>query len=93
MEVIIVEKNAFEEIENRFESFCGKVEDLCEKADRGLKNWLDNQDVCLILNVSLRTLQFYRDSRKIAYSRVGHKIYYKQEDVEKMLQKIEGGVQ
>ncbi|MBN2776537.1 MAG: helix-turn-helix domain-containing protein [Bacteroidales bacterium] len=49
--------------------------------------WLDNQDILLLLKISKRTLQAYRDERKIPFSQVGNKIYYKASDVEKFLKK------
>ena len=58
-------------------------------ADRGndkrLGDWLDNQDVCQILNISPRTLQTLRDNGTLAYSQINRKVYYKPEDVEMIL--------
>ena len=48
--------------------------------------WLDNQDVCQILNISLRTLQTYRSNRMLPYTQIGYKIFYKPEDVGKLLE-------
>lgn len=62
-----------------------KIIDLHEKTKlqkrRSLGEWLDNQDVCLLLNVSLRTLQSYRDRRLLPFSMIGHKCYYRNSDV------------
>ncbi len=66
---------------------------LAEKAkkltehDASIKIWLDNEDVCRMLNISKRTLQFYRDPEKLAFSQTNHKIYYKPGDVEDFIQK------
>lgn len=46
---------------------------------------MDNQDVCLRLNISPRTLQTLRDTGHLAFSQIQHKIYYKVEDVEKLM--------
>ena len=48
--------------------------------------WYDNQEACLALHVSKRTLQLYRDNNKIAYSRVGCKIYFRVTDVKNFIQ-------
>jgi DNA-binding transcriptional MerR regulator len=61
---------------------------LHSEQDNGLKKWLDNQDVCLILNISKRTLQTYRDNGTLPYSQVNHKIYYKPNDIEKVMCKL-----
>ncbi|MCE8447095.1 DNA-binding protein [Phocaeicola dorei] len=37
------------------------------------------------LNISLRTLQTFRDTGKLPYSQINHKMYYKTEDVESLL--------
>lgn len=46
---------------------------------------MDSQDVCLRLNISLRTLQTLRDTGKLPYSQIQHKIFYKPKDVEALL--------
>ena len=69
-----------------FSELAGKVRKLTER-NTGMKTWLDNEDVCRMLNISKRTLQSYRDSGKLAFSQINHKIYYKPEDVEAFLQK------
>ena len=49
-------------------------------------DWLHNGDVCKLLNISKRTLQHYRDTGVLPFAQVGHKCYYKREDVELLLQ-------
>jgi len=58
-----------------------------EQKDLRLKNWFDNQDVCQILNISKRTLQNYRERGLLPYCRIEHKILYKPEDVERLLER------
>ena len=48
--------------------------------------WLHNGDVCRLLNISKRTLQHYRDTGVLPFSQIGHKCYYKREDVERLLE-------
>lgn len=42
---------------------------------------LDNQDLAFLLKVSYRTLQRYRSSGKLPYFSIGHKTYYRVNDV------------
>ncbi|OJV79642.1 MAG: DNA-binding protein [Bacteroidia bacterium 44-10] len=42
---------------------------------------LDNQDMAFLLKVSKRTLQRYRSSGKLRYFMIGHKTYYRVNDV------------
>ena len=58
--------------------------------DKGLDDWLDNQDVCQMLNISPRTLQTLRDNGTLAYSQINRKVYYKPEDVERILYVVAG---
>jgi hypothetical protein len=49
------------------------------------ETWIDNQDFCIMLKISKRTAQHYRDSGTIAFSQVGNKIYYRFSDIENLL--------
>ena len=50
-----------------------------------LDTMLDNQDVCEWLHVSKRTLQRYRSSGDLPYSKNGNKTYYLKSDVKDFL--------
>lgn len=50
-----------------------------------LKDWIDNQDVMQTLNISCRTLQTLRSNGTLPYSRINNKIYYRRQDIEKIL--------
>ena len=90
MEVINIEAHTFESMLSCFEAFSRRVEKLCgNHADKGLDNWLDNQDVCLLLKISPRTLQTLRDNGTLAYSQINHKTYYKPVNVEKIVPLVE----
>lgn len=86
MEIMNVDAKTFEAMLLKFESFAEKMEALCLlHGDKKVSEWLDNQDVCLLLNISPRTLQTLRDNGTIAFSRINNKIYYKEEDIEKVI--------
>lgn len=89
MEIVNIEARTFEAMMARFEAFAEKVDTLCRNnGDKNLQKWLDNQDVCQILNISKRTLQTYRDNGTLPYTQINHKIYYKPEDVEQVINKL-----
>lgn len=48
---------------------------------------LDNQDLCMLLNVSKRTLQRYRSSGELPFQTVYQKTYYKESDVHTFIRK------
>lgn len=86
MEITNIDKAVFESMILQFKNFKNRIDSLCSKyKNKGLDQWLDNQDVCLILNISPRTLQTYRDTRKVSFSRINNKIYYKVSDIEELL--------
>jgi hypothetical protein len=88
MNVITIESDAFEKIMERLKALEEKFTDLNFKANTPLsEKWLDNQEVTQLLNISKRTLQHYRDERKIAFTQIGNKIYYKASDIERLLKK------
>ena len=90
MEIINIEAKTFEAMLNKFESFADRMEHLCQlHGDRDMREWLDNQDVCQLLNISPRTLQTLRDNGTLAYTQINHKTYYKPEDVEKIVPVVE----
>jgi len=90
MEIVNIEAEVFEEMGKHFAEFSQRVEDLCSKhRDKALSKWLDNQDVCVLLNISKRTLQTYRDNGTLAYTQIGHKMFYKPEDIKRILPLIQ----
>lgn len=84
MEVIAIESKTFDLITDRFESFAKQIKQWCG-VEQENNIWLDNQDVCNLLNISYRTLQYYRNTGKLSFSQINSKCYYKKEDVEKLL--------
>jgi len=86
MEIINVEAKTFEAMLSGFENFAKRMEHLCRLyGDKDMSDWLDNQDVCQLLNISKRTLQTLRDNGTLAYTQINHKTFYKAADVEKIL--------
>ena len=85
MEVVIIEKRTFSYVCERFTDFAKRIESLCSTHTQKVENWLDSQEVCLLLGFSKRTLQYYRSSGRLAYSQIGSKIYYKSSDIERII--------
>ena len=76
MEVLIIQKEAFEEMTVKFSRFTERVDALLEKqGGKSLNGWMDNQEVCREFNVSPRTLQTLRDNGTLAYSQINHKVF------------------
>lgn len=84
MEIIIIEKQAFEKMKQAFENFACRVKELCEN-DQNKGEWLNSEEVCCLLHISKRTLQAYRDTGAIPCSQIGRKCYYKIFDIEQFI--------
>lgn len=78
-------KRVYDSMVAKLETLAGRVEALNAKQQKRLGRWLDNEEVCEMLCIAKRTLQAYREKRLIPYTQVGHKIYYKPQDVEALL--------
>ena len=86
MEVVIIERKAFEALMMDVSSLTEKVNRLCgREGDRRMAKWMDNEEVCRLLRLSPRTLQTMRDKGLIACSQIGKKFYYRREDLESLV--------
>lgn len=84
----LVENKVLESIINKVKSLASEADALRRKSeDMNLKEWLDGQDACLILNISPRTLQTYRDTGKLGFCQINHKLYYQADEIDKLLKK------
>ena len=91
MEVVSIERSTYEELLTSFNSFVAQMRAMADRGtDKKLGNWIDNQDVCQMLNISPRSLQTLRDNGTLAYSQINRKVYYKPEDVESILYVVAG---
>ena len=92
MEIVTIEATVFESMLEYLENAARITDELCEKLrEKRMGEWLDTQEVCLLLDASPRTLQTLRENGTLAYS---HKVYYRPEDIQKILpaiQKRKGG--
>lgn len=90
MSFVVIEKKVFEEMVGKFNRFSDRVNEILSKREeRRPGRWMDNQEVCQQLRISPRTLQTLRDNGTLAYSQIGHKIFYKPEDVRRIVRLVE----
>lgn len=88
MEIVIIEKKAFELLLESVRALSQKVELLEETAaDKILGKWMDNEEVCNLLKVCPRTLQDLRDKREIPCTQVNRKFFYRPADIESFINK------
>jgi len=69
MEKIIIDNRSFEDIQKRVKMLKQQAESMKQKyGKKNLYSWLSSEEVCHILNIKTRTLQTYREMRRIGYS-------------------------
>ena len=81
----MVEKRSYDRLVARIEALARRVSELFRRQDKTLQHWLDNEEVCLLLNIQKRTLQRYRERSLIPCTQIRHKVYYKTAEVERLL--------
>jgi predicted DNA-binding transcriptional regulator YafY len=78
---------------NEFQQLMEKLNAMDKKIDRmnNVKEamngdkLLDNHDLCMLLGVTKRTLQRYRQLEKIVYYKIDGKTYYKASEIQEFL--------
>ncbi|MFR9542832.1 MAG: helix-turn-helix domain-containing protein [Rikenellaceae bacterium] len=86
MDISILTTKSWVAILDRIAAASERSVQLCEvMEDKGLWEWLDNNDVCEILQISKRTLQNYRDSGVLGYTKTDGKIYYRPRDIQTLI--------
>jgi len=61
------------------------LRELLESPIRHQKPFIDNEEFMALMRVSKRTAQNWRDEGRITFCQIGHKIYYRMEDIEQMV--------
>lgn len=82
MEAIIITKDQFEELLSTVALIHRRVEIITNNSQ---DTFIDNSEFIRLMKISKRTAQTWRDEKRISYSQIGAKIYYKFSDVEKLL--------
>lgn len=89
-------KEIIDELRKDPESFVSIIENRCGKCrcctatsteqPASSEQWIDNQDVLQMLHISSRTLQTLRSNGTLPFSRIGNKLYYRNSDIQRILQ-------
>lgn len=87
MQVIAIQKSVLDGMKNDIRELLEMTEKAMRKYAPIFKKekWLDNQEVCLMMKISKRTLQTYKEKNLLPYSKLNRKNYYKLSDVQALL--------
>lgn len=89
MEIIAIQKSALAGMQNELRELLEMTENAIRRYTPIFKEekWLDNQEVCLMMNITKRTLQTYKDKGLLPYSKLNRKNYYKRSRTHKLYSK------
>lgn len=81
------------EINKMFKTIVSDLSEINTKLSKQVLNnpdkyFYDIQEFCLLFNISKRTLSNWRNNKLIPYSRIGHKYYFKREDIIKLIDRF-----
>lgn len=80
MEIVNIEAGTFKQMNDALDKLIQIILDI-DKGGMSLDEWLDNQDVCILMGISQSTLNTLRRTGAIPHSRIDRKIYYKKQDI------------
>ena len=69
MEIIAIEKKTLDAMEEKFGQFVSRMDDVCFRHNKKISPWLDNADVCRMLNISKSKLNNYGYKGNIPYTK------------------------
>lgn len=88
MEIVNIEADTFREMITSIRLLKEKLENLKgRQTSKSLDDWMDNQEVCMALNISQRTLQALRSNGTLPFSQIDRKTYYRRQDVIRLIEK------
>ena len=87
MDIIGIEKESFDSFKKKLErivSFTKKQPPINKLYIE--KEWIEGKELATSLNITLRSLQYMRESGKLSFSTIGKKIYYRIAEVKSLLE-------
>lgn len=86
MQIFTITPEDYQKLTAKLDEISSSVQQMAKSSPLP-DHWLDIQEVCMLLKISKRTLQSYRDNHILPYSQVSGKIYFKASDIQDHLEK------
>ena len=84
MEYVAIEKSEYEQLLGSIKKAATEIRAIAEECSVN-SEWIENGELAEMLGVSKRQLQGYRERGVLGFSTIGRKIYYRRDDVERLI--------
>ena len=84
MEIIAIESEAFKELQERLKTIEEKISSIDPKNSKN-PEYLDTSEVLIMLGISARTLQAWRDQGRLGFTKISRKIYFRASEIKEIL--------
>lgn len=81
--MVILPRSEWNEVRDSLQD----IKNLISQKGTNSDEWIPSDDARVMLGISKKTWQTYRDNREISFSQRGRKIYVLKSDIEKFMQK------
>ena len=82
---VIADAKDIEQIKSSIERLCEKVDQLLNDRLEHSDTYLTSEEAAKLLKISRRTLHQWRKAGTLRYSQIGRKVFFKNEDVQKLI--------
>lgn len=82
----MIEKQTNSDLQSQLEEIKSLLNEILKKPALPVQ-WHDIQEVCILLRISKRTLFNLKSSGKISFSQINGKVYFKNSDIQKLLER------
>ena len=84
MEYVAIEKNEYEQLLGTIKKAATEIRAIAEECSIN-SEWIENGELAEMLGLSKRQLQGYRERGVLGFSTMGRKIYYRRDDVARLI--------
>ena len=84
MEYVAIEKSEYEQLLGSIKKAAMEIRAIAEEYSIN-SEWIENGELAEMLGLSKRQLQGYRERGVLGFSTIGRKIYYRRDEVERLI--------
>ena len=84
MEYVAIEKSEYEQLLGSIKKAATEIRAIAEECTIN-SEWVENGELTEMLGLSKRQLQGYRERGVLGFSTIGRKIYYRRDDVARLI--------